>query len=153
MHYVLFIPMRHYETICSYFKGSAGSRKAAFMMTHITKSNFICELEVTDFVSVEREESLAVNGLASHSHALMDVIDTAMETCKSILFAYSLPEAQDGAFNPAADMENRILFRVAYHYLPFGLHVCLAHTGAGLCGKVWFRNARTEPLSIQVTPD
>lgn len=151
MNYLLSMPKNQYERINRYFKESAAGEKAAFLLTKVDEDGKQCTINITDFVAVEDPEKEARPiGFGIQSPALMEAIDRAMESCKSFLFLYSDRDAGEGAFNPMKRASNQIVFRIAYHYLPFGLHACIAYSDSGLKGSAWLKDSTLRPMQIQI---
>lgn len=153
MNYMLSMPQSQYEKINNYFAEPSRGGKAAFFLTNINQDTKQCQIDITDFIAAEEWGSGAqTTGFGIQSPALMDAIDKAMETCKSFLFLYSDPELGDDSFNPTKKTSNQIVFRIAYHYLPFGLHACMAYSNSGLRGSAWLKDSTLRPMEIMIQP-
>jgi hypothetical protein len=153
MQYMLSMPQSQFEKINLYFAEPTHGRKAAFFLTNINQDNKQCQIDITDFIAAEEWGSGAqVSGFGIQSPSLMDAIDKAMETSKSFLFLYSDNDLDDGGFNPTKKTTNQIVFRIAYHYLPFGLHACLAYSNSGLHGSAWLKDSTLRPMEIKILP-
>lgn len=149
MEYALTVPRGIYDQINRYYKEAEPGKPLALLLTHIGVEGQSCRFDITDFVSLN--EPITGNSAGFlQSPALMDAIDRAMESGMGILHLYSYPDAQAQSFDPVDNINNRILFRIAYHYLPSGPHACAAFNGASLIGKVWLRNLSTAPMTINI---
>lgn len=153
MDHLLSIPREQYDDINRYFAAEPPAGKAAFLLSRMTGDGQDSAMEITDFISISEPvyELKAANGFGFQSPVLMDTIDMAMASCKNILLLYSLPELGDDSYDPLEDISNRVLFRIAYHYLPTGRHACLVYNKSRLFGRVWLRDSTTEPMKILIS--
>jgi hypothetical protein len=153
MVYTLSVAKTHYELIHDYFAEPDMGKRVAFLLTQIDSASNSCQINTTDFIAIDEHGSsrLAASVFGIQPPILMETIDKAMESCKSLLFLYSEPGVHDDGFNPAQSSSNRIVFRIAYHFLPFGQHACLAYDNSRLYGRAWLNDSTTEPMNIRIS--
>lgn len=154
MDYLLSMKSSYYAQISNYFKEPCPNRKTAFLLSRISSGESSHEIDVTDFIGGCTTNSVlqAANGLWFESPTLMNAIDMAMESCKSILYLYAEPDPPEGGgINAFDSLYTRVLFRTAYHYLPFGLHTCLGFNRNKLHGSAWLADLSAEPMQIQIS--
>lgn len=150
MKYLLCMPKNQYDQICNYFAEPSPQGKAAFLLTNVIQNRKLCRLDVSElFATDELRTEAQISGFSIQSPLMMDAIDHAMETCKSFLFLYSDPAREKDA-DTIQSTTNQIVLRIAYHYLPTGLHVCLAYKGSKLTGTAWLKDASHQPMQILI---
>jgi hypothetical protein len=154
MKYQLSILKNQYDQINRYFSATDDS-KAAFLLSQTICGAKFCQINITDFIAADDigRELTAGTGFAFASPALMDTIDMAMESCKSILLLYSDSTLPNETFQPAKSKGACKVFQIAYHYLPTGQHACLAFSQHKLYGCAWLPDATTAPMQIEVVPN
>lgn len=151
MKYLLSVPKAHYEQIQRCFSNTSPSGKAAFLLTDVDQSASVCRIDVTEFFAADDLRTDAQTaGFSIQSPLMMDAIDRAMEQGKSFLYLYSDPAQAEDGLGPADRTNNQIVIRIAYHYLPSGLHACMAMKDAKLCGTAWLKGATPQPVQIKI---
>jgi hypothetical protein len=151
MKYLLSMPKSQYERINNYFAEPSAGGKAAFLLTNVDQNQNQCQIDVSEFFAADdlKTES-QIAGFSIQSPLMMDAIDRAMETCKSFLFLYSDPAPGEDGADPMRTTTNQIVFRIAYHYLPSGLHACMAYKDSKFYGAAWLKDDKPQPLQIQI---
>lgn len=151
MKYLLSMPQSQYERINNYFAEPSSLGKTAFLLTNVNQNHTVCRLDVSEFFAADDMKTESqVAGFSIQSPVLMDTIDRAMETCKSFLFLYADPARGEDGIDPIQSTTNHIVFRIAYHYLPSGLHACLAYKDAKFTGAAWLKNDKPQPMQIKI---
>lgn len=145
MTYTLSVPESCLDRINN-LRRNNGAGRTALLLSSIADDGANCAMDVTDFIELESQGGSAL----LRSPAIMEAIDRAMEHCSAILLLHPEPCTDDSCFDPGTDMANRILFRIAYHYLPSGPHACIACGSRGLLGMVWLKDSTTVPMDIRV---
>lgn len=151
MKYLLSVPKAQYERIQRCFSDPSPSGKAAFLLTDVNQGKSTCLINVTEFFAADDLRTDAQTaGFSIQSPLMMDAIDRAMETGKSFLYLYSDPGSSNASADPAYQTNKQIVIRIAYHYLPSGLHACMAFRDAKLSETAWLKGATPQQVQIHI---
>lgn len=146
MKYVLELSRENIGLLRQYFNLRPFVMQAAFLMTDVVHKPGYCKLELHDFKSLASEdyEWRTSGGLSFHAAAYMDALRQASDTDKSMIYMHS-----HGKRSPSCvHTDETMIFRIAYAYIPFGIHASLYYNNDEIRGKIWLPGLKTAPLNI-----
>ena len=121
--------------------------KSAFLLTEIQNEPARCTLLLSEFIPLEETdyESRAMNSMSFSSRVLFDILQKASHDKKSLIFVHSQRTADTSSFE---SNDTKMIFRISYAYMPFGIHASLYFAENGISGKIWLPTLSTNPLNI-----
>jgi hypothetical protein len=147
MEYRLLLKDDWQNRINSYFWKKPFIMQSAFILAEIQNEPGHCTLLLSEFIPLEETdyESRTADGMSFSSRILLDVLQKASHARKSLIFVHS--QGTGGASGLESN-EYKMIFRISYAYMPFGIHASLCFTKDGVSGRIWHPTLSTNPLSI-----
>lgn len=148
MQYNIFITKSILDCLNNYFDISPFSMQAAFALAEINErpeSNTILLSEFRRLCETDYERH-ECDGISFYSRPLLNVFHE-VPNLEKLSFIYIHSHCSQDCSNFEND-DHRMIFRISYAYIPFGVHASLFYMQGELSGKIWLPTLRTQPLNI-----
>lgn len=146
MKYILELTRENVEQLMRYFDLRPFVMQAAFLLTDVAHRPGYCRLALHEFRGLGDAdyEWNAADGLSLRAAAYLNALRIACGMGKSMIYMHS----QSGKM--CARHDEKMMFRIAYAYIPFGIHASLYLLNGRIRGRIWLPGLKTAPLRIIV---
>jgi hypothetical protein len=122
--------------------------QAAFALAKIDKQTDIYTIHLCDFIKLTETdyEHHTSASMSFYSKVLLDILHkTSFQDKTSMIYMHSHKSANIYEFE---NDDHKMIFRISYAYMPFGIHASLYYTNNEITGKIWLPMLSTTPLNI-----
>ena len=148
MEYSIFITKNILDCLKYYFDVDPFLMQAAFAIAEINERPECVTILLSEFTTLNETdyESQSHNFISFYSKSLLNILHkTSYQNKHSLIYIHSHNLFDYHNFE---NDDQKMIFRISYAYIPFGIHVSLFYTHGELSGKVWLPTLTTEPLNI-----
>lgn len=148
MDYSIFISKSMSDSLKNYFDINPFTMQAAFALAETNERPDCNTIFLSDFQRLKETdyESRTQHELSFYSKALLNTLhETSYRDRLSFIYIHSLSSIHCCNFE---NEDHKMIFRISYAYMPFGIHASLLYAQGEISGKVWLPTLSTEPLNI-----
>jgi hypothetical protein len=149
MQYELILMKDVMDRLQYQFRKTPFIMQSAFALTNINIQTDICTIIFDEFISLGEAdyEYHTPDKMSFYSRVLLDVLHKACQEGKSLIYMHFHPAPSPNASMFEND-DHKMIFRISYAYVPFGIHASLYFINDKITGKIWLPTLSTVPLCI-----